>query len=158
VRVGFGYDIHPLVSGRKLILGGVDIPFDKGLDGHSDADVLCHAVSDALLGAAALGDIGEHFPDDDLQYQGVSSLKLLEQVGMLLKENAFLISNVDATVVAEKPRLMPFKASMAARIASNLGLDKHQVSIKATTNERFGVIGRGEAIAAFAVASLVKTE
>ena len=151
MRVGFGYDIHPLVTGRPLILGGVVIPFEKGLDGHSDADVLCHAIGDALLGAAAMGDLGEHFPDTDSAYQGISSLVLLGLIGKKLHEKNYNIINIDSTIVAEAPKLSPFREIMVKKIAEVLGLDGKSISIKATTNEKFGVTGRGEAIAAYAV-------
>lgn len=154
MRVGFGYDIHPLVGGRELILGGVRIPCPKGLTGHSDADALCHAVSDALLGAAALGDIGERFPDTDPNYKNADSLKLLAEVGREIREKGYAVVNVDATVVAEAPRLSPYKAEMAKRIASALGVRERDVSVKAKTNERFDAAGRGEAVAAFAAVLL----
>lgn len=153
-RIGFGYDIHPLVAGRKLILGGVEIPFDKGLMGHSDADVLCHAVSDALLGAVALGDIGQHFPDTDPKYKGADSLKLMVHVRDLICEAGFRIGNVDVTIIAEAPKLMPFREVMIRNIAQALTVDTNQVSVKATTNEDLGPLGRGEGIAAHAVAAV----
>ena len=156
MRVGFGYDIHPLVPGRKLILGGLVIPFEKGLNGHSDADVLCHAISDAFLGAAAIGDIGEHFPDSDEAYKDASSLELLGRVGEMLREHAYQILNLDATIVAEKPKLSPYKDEMTGNIASVLLINQGQISIKATTNEGFGSVGSGEAIAAFAVSAVMK--
>jgi 2-C-methyl-D-erythritol 2,4-cyclodiphosphate synthase len=142
VRVGFGYDIHPLVSGRALILGGVKIPFEKGLDGHSDADVLCHAVSDALLGAAALGDIGEHFPDTDPEYKDASSVSLLKRVGEKLLMEHYKINNIDITVVAEAPKLFSYKKAIAKNIASSLNLSYSDISIKATTNEGFESVGQ----------------
>lgn len=158
MRVGFGYDLHPLVKGRPLILGGVSIPFEKGLDGYSDADVLCHAISDALLGAAALGDIGEHFPDSDPRYKDASSLVLLGKVGDLIREAGYVVVNVDSTVVAEAPKLFLFKRELIGKIAEALNLDRGSVSVKATTNEGFGPTGRGEAIAAYAVVMLKKVE
>jgi 2-C-methyl-D-erythritol 2,4-cyclodiphosphate synthase len=157
VRVGFGYDLHPLISGRPLILGGIQIPFDKGLNGHSDADVLCHAIADALLGAAALGDIGEHYPDTDISYKNISSLSLLESVEGKLLESGYKIVNVDSTIVAEAPTLLPYRQEMIQKIASALRLSQSHISIKATTNEGFGSVGRLEAIAAFAVVSVEKT-
>ncbi len=156
IRTGFGYDIHPLKKGRKLILGGTEIPFEMGLDGHSDADALCHAICDALLGAAALGDIGEHFPDTDPAYRGASSIGLLQKTGRLLKDAGFRILNLDATIVAEAPKLGPYKREMAGRIAEGLSLPHGQVSVKAKTNEGFGPPGRSEAIAVYAVASVIK--
>ena len=154
MRVGFGYDIHPLKAGRQLVLGGVVIPFEKGLDGHSDADVLCHAVSDAVLGAAALGDIGEHFPNTDPTFRNVSSLDLLKKVGEMAAERGCSIVNIDTVVVAEAPRLLPFREEMRGNVAQALGIDPSRVSVKATTHEGFGEVGRGEAIAAYAVAGL----
>ena len=153
-RIGFGYDIHPLTENRKLILGGVDIPSTKGLLGHSDADVLLHAICDALLGAAALGDIGKHFPDTDERYRGISSLKLLEHVAVLLNESHCIISNIDSTLVLEQPKIAPYVEEMQQNITRAAGLQTNQISIKATTNEKLGAIGRGEGCAAFAVASL----
>ncbi len=151
IRVGFGYDIHPLVNERKLILGGVTIPFPKGLKGHSDADVVCHAVADALLGAAAKGDIGEHFPDTDQQYKDASSIDLLKKTGHIVKDAGFYINNIDVTVIAENPRISPYKNKMIKNISQALKLEDNQVSIKATTHEGVGELGRGEAIAAQAV-------
>ena len=151
MRIGYGYDIHRLVEGRRLILGGVSIPFDKGLEGHSDADVLCHAISDALLGATALGDIGIHFPDTDSEYKDASSLDLLASVVKELSKAGIRIGNVDVTVVAEEPKLLLHREAMAANIARVLGIDVSRVSIKATTNEGLDAVGRGEAIAAHAV-------
>ena len=151
MRIGFGYDIHPLVTGRPLILGGVVIPFEKGLDGHSDADVLCHAIGDALLGAAAMGDLGEHFPDTDPAYRGISSLVLLGLIGKKLHEKNYNIINIDSTIVAEAPKLSSFRKIMIEKIAEVLNLNAKNVSIKATTNEKFGAVGRSEAIAAYAV-------
>ena len=152
MRIGHGYDVHRLTEGRKLILGGVDIPYEKGLLGHSDADVLVHAVMDALLGAAALGDIGKHFPDTDEKYRGISSLKLLEHVGNLLEQEHYIIENIDATVIAQKPKLRPYIEEMEQNIADTLHLAKNQVNVKATTEEHLGFTGEGLGIAAHAVA------
>lgn len=154
MRIGQGYDVHRLVEGRKLILGGVEIPYEKGLLGHSDADVLLHAVMDALLGAAALGDIGQHFPDTDEKYKGISSMELLTCVGALLQENGFLIENIDATVIAQRPKLLPYRPRMAENIANALGIEKSQVSVKATTEEGLGFTGCGEGISSQAIALL----
>ncbi len=154
-RTGTGYDIHPLVEGRRLILGGVEIPFEKGLLGHSDSDALTHAVCDALLGAAALGDIGRHFPDSDERWKGASSLDLLARVVELIKERGFRVGNIDAVVVAERPRLAPFIEQMRSRLASVLEVDMEHVSVKAKTNEGLDSVGRGEAMAAHAVAMIV---
>ena len=151
MRVGQGYDVHRLVPGRKLILGGVEIPYEKGLDGHSDADVLTHAVMDALLGAAALGDIGKRFPDTDERYRGCSSLWLLERVGAALREAGFRVGNIDATIVAQKPKLAPYLPAMCENIACKLGIPTNDVSVKATTEEHLGFTGREEGIAAQAV-------
>jgi len=153
VRVGIGYDIHRLVEGRPLILGGVNIPSSRGLEGHSDADVLLHAICDALLGAAGEGDIGRHFPPGDDRYLNISSLILLDKVNGLISQN-YSINNVDCTVVAERPKLSPYIELMQANIAKCLGLDPAHVNIKATTNEGLGAVGEGKAIAAYAVASL----
>lgn len=150
-RIGIGYDIHRLVEGRKLVLGGVEIPFEKGLLGHSDADVLSHAICDALLGAAALGDIGTHFPDSDPRWAGASSLDFLARAVEMLTERGYRISNVDATVIAERPKLRPHIEAMRERLASVLGTDVDQVSIKAKTNEGLESVGRNEAMAAHAV-------
>ncbi len=158
MRIGFGYDIHPLVTGRPLILGGVVIPFEKGLDGHSDADVLCHAIGDAILGAAAMGDLGEHFPDTGSAYQGISSLVLLGLIGKKLHEKNYNIVNIDSTIVAEAPKLSSFREIMVEKIAEVLGLAGKSVSIKATTNEKFGATGRGEAIAAYAIVLVRETQ
>ena len=152
MRIGTGYDVHRLAEGRRLIIGGVDIPYEKGLLGHSDADVLLHAISDALLGAAALGDIGLHFPDSDPAYKGADSLQLLARVGELLREHFFLISNVDATVIAQAPKMRPHIDAMRNNIAAALQIDVSQVSVKATTEEGLGFTGSGEGIAAQAVA------
>ena len=150
-RIGTGYDVHKLVAGRRLILGGVDIPYEKGLLGHSDADVLLHAIMDALLGAAALGDIGLHFPDSDKRYAGADSRALLREVGRLLKEAGYTAANIDATVIAQRPKLRPYIDTMRANIASDLGLAVSQVSVKATTEEGLGFTGSGEGIASQAV-------
>jgi 2-C-methyl-D-erythritol 2,4-cyclodiphosphate synthase len=155
-RVGAGYDIHRLGEGRKLILGGVEIPFERGLIGHSDADVVLHAICDALLGAAALGDIGKHFPDNDPAYAGISSLRLLAEVNNLLRREHYRIGNIDVTVHAERPKLRDFKAAIGERIADALGLDVASISIKAKTNEGLDSIGRGEAIAASAIALIYR--
>lgn len=152
LRVGHGYDVHRLVEGRALILGGVTVPFDRGLLGHSDADVLTHAVMDALLGAAALGDIGKLFPDSEAAYAGADSIALLERVTALLREHGWQVGNVDATVVAQVPKLAPYIPEMRRRLAEAMGLDVDCVSVKATTEERLGFTGSGEGMAAHAVA------
>lgn len=154
VRIGTGYDIHRLAEGRKLVLGGVEIPFEKGLLGHSDSDVLTHALCDALLGAAALGDIGTHFPDTDAQWAGASSLDFLARVIELLEDRGYRVGNVDATVIAERPKLKPHIQAIRKTLASVLQVDVDRVSVKAKTNEGLGSVGRGEAIAAQAVALL----
>ncbi len=154
MRIGMGYDVHRLTEGRKLILGGVEIPYEKGLLGHSDADVLIHAVMDALLGAAALGDIGKHFPDTDEKYRGISSIILLKQVGALLEESCFVIENIDATVIAQRPKLLPYMEQMRTNIAAALGLEPGRVNVKATTEEGLGFTGSGEGISAQAVCLL----
>ena len=151
MRIGHGYDVHRLVEGRKLILGGVEIPFEKGLDGHSDADVLVHAVMDALLGAAALGDIGKLFPDNDDAYLGADSVELLKKVRNVLQEHGWKPGNQDATVIAQRPKLAPYIDTMRKRIADALETDAENVSVKATTEERLGFTGSGEGIAAHAV-------
>lgn len=155
-RVGTGFDVHQLVEGRKLILGGVDIPHDRGLLGHSDADVLLHALMDALLGAAALGDIGKHFPDTDDAYKGISSIRLLEHVGKLLEDNFYKIGNVDVTVIAQKPKISPYLEEMRDNISEALNLEKTRINIKGTTTEKLGFAGREEGIAAEAVASIYR--
>ena len=152
MRVGIGYDVHPLISGRRLVLGGVDIPFNKGLGGWSDADVLTHAIIDALLGAAALGDIGSHFPSGEPQYKDISSLVLLKRVGDELKENGWQIVDVDATILAESPRLRDFIDPMRQQVSQTLGITPSQVSVKASTSDRLGFVGRGEGMATCAVA------
>lgn len=158
MRIGSGYDAHRLAEGRDLVLGGVKIPYEKGLLGHSDADVLLHAVMDALLGAAALGDIGRHFPDSDPAYKGADSKKLLSEVWGLIFENGYCIMNVDATVIAQKPRLLPYMEEMRRNIADALQIDVGQVNVKATTEEGMGFTGAGEGIAASAVCLLEKRQ
>lgn len=153
-RFGMGYDVHQLVENRKLIIGGVDIPYEKGLLGHSDADVLLHAISDALLGAAALGDIGKHFPDTDPRYKGADSLKLLEEVGNLLAEKGYVVGNVDATIVAQKPKMLPHIPQMRENIARVLHADIDQINVKATTEEHLGFTGSGQGISSYAVAGI----
>ncbi len=155
MRVGMGYDVHRLVEGRKLILGGVEIPYEKGLLGHSDADVLIHAIMDALLGAAALGDIGKHFPDTDPQYKGISSVELLKHVAKLLDKNNYVIENIDATVIAQRPKLRPYMEEMTKNIAGALGIDENRLNLKATTEEGLGFTGTGEGMASQAICSLV---
>src|SRR5687768_6905819 len=152
MRIGQGYDVHALTAGRKLVIGGVEIPHHKGLAGHSDADVLLHAICDALLGAAALGDIGAHFPDTDSKYEDVNSRRLLKEVGKKIAAQGYRIVNIDCTIVAEAPRMAPHIARMTGNIATDLGLQPAAVSIKATTTEKLGAIGRGEGIAAQAIA------
>ena len=149
-----GYDVHRLVEGRDLILGGVKIPYKKGLLGHSDADVLLHAIMDALLGAAALGDIGKHFPDTDSKYEGVSSLMLLQHVGELLEEECYIIENIDATIIAQKPKMRDYIEQMEKNIAETLGIENNQINVKATTEEGLGFTGSGEGISAQAVCSV----
>lgn len=155
-RIGHGYDVHRLVENRKLILGGVEIPYEKGLLGHSDADVLLHAVSDALLGALALGDIGKHFPDTDPAYAGADSLKLLELVVEKVREQGYAVGNLDATVLCQKPKLAPYIGSMREKIAATCGVSAEQVSVKATTEEKLGFTGEGLGISAHCVCLLVK--
>ncbi len=152
MRVGIGYDAHRLTGGRPLVLGGVEIPFELGLEGWSDADVVVHAVIDALLGATALGDIGTHFPPNDPAYEGISSIILLDRIGNLLKEQGWRISNIDATIVAERPRIHPFVDQMRQNISHTLSIAKSQVGVKATTSEGLGFAGRAEGIAAYSVA------
>ena len=154
MRVGLGYDIHRLIDGRKLFLGGVEIPYIKGLEGYSDADVLLHAICDAILGAMGKDDIGIHFPNNDPQFKGISSLELLHRVMVLAEKSNFRIINLDSTLILEEPKILPFKAKMKRTIASVLGIDEEKVNVKATTQEGVGAIGRGEAIAAYAVASV----
>jgi len=157
MRVGTGYDVHRLEQGRKLVMGGVDIPFEKGLLGHSDADVLLHAICDALLGAAGLGDIGKHFPDADQRYKGISSLKLLGEVRSLLEQKGFRVNNIDSTIVAERPRMAPHIPAMIGNIAEAVRVDVSAVNVKATTTEGLGFAGKGEGIAAYAVCSIVSS-
>ena len=156
MRVGIGYDVHPLTPGRRLMLGGVDIPFAKGLSGWSDADALTHAIIDALLGAAVLGDIGSRFPPGELEYKNIPSLVLLKRVADELKEKGWVIGNIDATIVAEQPRLRDFIDRMREQLSQTLGIETGQVSVKAKTSEQLGFIGRGEGIAVWAVALLEK--
>ncbi|MCI8868997.1 MAG: 2-C-methyl-D-erythritol 2,4-cyclodiphosphate synthase [Lawsonibacter sp.] len=158
MRIGHGYDVHRLAPDRKLILGGVEVPFHLGLLGHSDADVLTHAVMDALLGAAALGDIGQHFPDTDPAYAGADSLKLLERVADLLARRGWRVGNVDATLLAQSPKLAPYLPAMAENLAARLGIARNQVSVKATTEEKLGFTGSGEGMAAHAVCLLERAE
>jgi 2-C-methyl-D-erythritol 2,4-cyclodiphosphate synthase len=155
MRVGIGYDIHRLVEERKLFLGGVEVPYIKGLLGHSDGDVVLHAISDALLGALAMGDIGQHFPNTDPSYKGISSVLILKKVMQLVSSKGYRVNNVDTMVIAEEPKIMPFKEKMVENVASALGLDRSAVNIKATTNEGVGAMGRGEAIAAYAAVTLI---
>ena len=156
MRIGHGYDVHRLVEERKLIIGGVEIPYEKGLLGHSDADVLTHAVMDALLGAAALGDIGKHFPDTDQKYKGADSIKLLEHVAALLYEKGFYTENIDCTIIAQRPKLAPYIPLMKQRLAEAAGLDVECVNVKATTEEKLGFTGEGLGIACHAVALIEK--
>ena len=156
LRIGQGYDVHRLVEGRRLILGGVEIPWEKGMLGHSDADVLTHAVMDALAGAARLGDIGKLFPDTDPAYAGISSLKLLAEVGRLLKEKGYAVVNIDATLLAQRPKVAPYKPQMAENLAVALGIGAEQVNVKATTEEGLGFTGDGSGMAAHAVVLLEK--
>jgi 2-C-methyl-D-erythritol 2,4-cyclodiphosphate synthase len=157
VRIGFGYDVHPLTRGRGLVLGGVQIEHEFGLAGHSDADVLCHALGDALLGAANLGDLGQHFPNDDPRFAGISSLALLQEIARLLKSRGYKVVNLDSTLLLEAPKVMPFADHMRENIATALGITTSQISIKATTSEKMGFVGRKEGAVAFAVA-LVEEE
>ena len=154
LRIGQGFDVHPLVAGRKLVIGGVEIPYERGLLGHSDADVLLHAICDALLGAAALGDIGKHFPDSDARYKGIDSRELLRNVAALVEEAGWQVRNVDSTIVAQAPRMAPHIAKMVANIAADLGVHESFVNVKATTTEELGFTGRGEGIAAQAICLL----
>lgn len=156
IRIGIGYDVHKFVSGRKLILGGIEIPSEAGLEGHSDADVLLHSICDALLGAASLGDIGKHFPNTDERFKDISSLILLEKVNELITSNNYLIGNIDSTILAEKPKLLPYIDIMRVKIATTLKINLDQISIKATTNEKMGFVGRQEGIAAISVALLYR--
>lgn len=156
MRIGMGYDVHKLTEGRDLVLGGVKIPWEKGLLGHSDADVLIHAIMDALLGAAALGDIGKHFPDTDPQYKGISSILLLKHVVALLKENGYEIGNIDATIIAQKPKMAPHIPLMRQNMAEALGISLSQLNVKATTEEGLGFTGKGEGISSQAICILNK--
>lgn len=157
IRIGQGFDVHCLVEGRPCIIGGVDVPYHKGLDGHSDADVLLHAICDALLGAAALGDIGKHFPPSDMRFKGINSRELLRHVIKLLAEKGFVVGNIDATVICEAPKLSPHTAQMCANIAADCQVEVSQINVKATTTEKLGFTGRGEGIAAEAVC-LIQTK
>ena len=154
MRIGMGYDVHKLVENRKLILGGVEIEYEKGLLGHSDADVVVHAIMDALLGAAALGDIGKHFPDTDPKYKGISSIELLKHVGKLLKENGYVIGNIDSTIICQRPKLAPYREEMVQNVAKALEIETNQVCIKATTEEGLGFTGEGKGISSQAIALL----
>lgn len=158
MRIGMGYDVHRLTENRKLILGGVEIPYEKGLLGHSDADVLLHAIMDALLGAAALGDIGKHFPDNDPAYQGISSILLLEHVGQLLEKEGITIGNIDSTVIAQRPKLAPYMMNMRENIAKALNIDIRQINVKATTEEGLGFTGEGLGIASNAICLVEKRD
>ncbi|WP_055669237.1 2-C-methyl-D-erythritol 2,4-cyclodiphosphate synthase [Desnuesiella massiliensis] len=151
MRIGLGYDVHKLIEGRKLIIGGVDIPYEKGLLGHSDADVLTHAIMDSILGAAALGDIGRHFPDNQAKYKGISSLDLLAQVNTLLSSKGYYIENIDATIIAQKPKMAPFIEKMISNISKVLEIDSDKINIKATTEEGLGFTGSGEGISSQAI-------
>jgi len=157
-RIGLGYDAHRLVKGRPLIIGGVRIPFDSGLAGHSDSDVLTHAIIDALLGALAMGDIGVHFPDDDPDYKDADSIVMLEKVMEMVKGEGYIINNLDNTIIAEKPKLVPYIRGIKEGLSGVLGIPSNKISIKATTTEGMGFCGRGEGIAAFSVVSLVKSD
>ncbi|MDY4605772.1 2-C-methyl-D-erythritol 2,4-cyclodiphosphate synthase [Clostridium tertium] len=154
MRIGLGYDVHRLVEGRDLIIGGVKIPYEKGLLGHSDADVLLHAIMDSLLGASALGDIGKHFPDTDEKYKGISSINLLEEVGKLLLNNGYSINNIDSTIIAQKPKMAPFIQQMRENIANALNIDLMQINVKATTEEGLGFTGNGEGISSQSICLL----
>ena len=158
MRIGTGYDVHRLTEGRKLIIGGVDIPYEKGLLGHSDADVLLHAIMDALLGAAAMGDIGKHFPDNDERYSGISSIELLKKVSQMISDGNYIIENIDSTVIAQKPKLSPYVDKMRQNISEALGIPKGCVSVKATTEEGLGFTGNGDGIAAQAAVLLSTVE
>lgn len=157
MRIGFGYDVHQLVKDRKLIIGGIDIPFEKGLLGHSDADVLVHSVMDSILGALALGDIGKHFPDTDEKYKDISSILLLSKVHELMKEHGYSIGNIDSTIAAQRPKLAPYIESMREKIANTLHTSIDNVNIKATTTEKLGFVGREEGISSYTVVLLKKT-
>ena len=156
MRIGHGYDVHRLVEGRKCIIGGVEIPFDRGLDGHSDADVLTHAIMDSLLGAAALGDIGQHFPDNDNSFKGIDSQILLRKVCALIRQEGYEISNLDATIIAQKPKMMPHLPEMRRILAENMGVEVSQINLKATTEEHLGFTGREEGISSHCVCLIEK--
>jgi 2-C-methyl-D-erythritol 2,4-cyclodiphosphate synthase len=156
MRVGIGYDAHPLVEGRKLVLGGEEINFPKGLQGHSDADLLCHSIADALLGASGLGDLGKHFPDDDPKYEGISSLEILQAVAKMVAENGFSISYIDSMIIAQKPKLSKYIEKMRENLASSVGIEKGRVSVKATTTNGLGFSGREEGMEAMAVVLLAE--
>ena len=156
IRIGHGYDVHRLTAGRKLILGGVEIPYEKGLLGHSDADVALHALMDAMLGAAAMGDIGRHFPDSEDRYKGISSMKLLNETSRLIRDAGYKVGNIDITIMAQRPKMLPYISQMRENIASALGIRQDNVNVKATTTERLGFVGREEGIAAEAVCILTK--
>jgi len=156
MRIGIGYDIHRLVDEKKLFLGGVEIPYIKGLISHTDGDVVIHAIADAILGALALGDIGQHFPDSDPSYENMPSSNILQRVAIILDQKNFVIGNIDTTIIAEEPKIHPFKEKMVENIADLLGVDRSKINVKATTNEGVGSIGKGDAIAAYAVATLVE--
>jgi 2-C-methyl-D-erythritol 2,4-cyclodiphosphate synthase len=158
MRIGVGYDVHRLVTGRPLVLGGITIPFEKGLEGHSDADVLVHAACDALLGAAGEGDIGRHFPDTDPRYKGIYSIRLLELTLTILRARGFSVVNLDAVVFAEAPKLQPYRDEMQATMARTMGIDPQRINVKATTTEGLGCIGRGDGIAAMCIVLLVETK
>lgn len=158
MRIGMGYDVHRLVADRKLIIGGVDIPYEKGLLGHSDADVLLHAIMDSILGAAGLGDIGKHFPDTDEKYKGISSIKLLEYVADMIADNHYVIENIDATIIAQKPKMRPYIDTMNENIAKALGIDVSQINVKATTEEGLGFTGNGEGISSQSICMLRSIE
>ncbi|GAB6169069.1 2-C-methyl-D-erythritol 2,4-cyclodiphosphate synthase [Clostridium carnis] len=155
MRIGLGYDVHRLVEERDLILGGVRIPYEKGLLGHSDADVLIHAIMDSLLGATALGDIGKHFPDTDEKYKGISSIELLKEVGKLLEANGYLINNIDSTIIAQKPKMSPYIQNMRENISSALNININQINVKATTEEGLGFTGAGEGISSQSICLLI---
>ena len=158
MRIGMGYDVHKLAENRKMIIGGVEIPYERGLLGHSDADVLVHAIMDALLGAAALGDIGKHFPDTDEKYKGISSIKLLEHVGELIAKEGYVIGNIDSTIIAQRPKMAPHIDTMRENIAKALKINKNQIGVKATTEEGLGFTGAGEGISSQAIALLESVE
>lgn len=158
MRVGMGYDVHKLVEGRELIIGGVNIPYEKGLLGHSDADVLLHAIMDAILGAAGLGDIGTHFPDNDPKYKGADSIKLMEEVAAYIEEKGFYVGNVDATIIAQRPKMLPYRQQMVENIANALKVDVSRINVKATTEEGLGFTGEGLGISSQAIACLYEIE